>query len=328
MARHLPPLNAVKAFEAAARHLSFTEAAAELNVTQAAVSHQVKALEEWLGVQLFRRGNRQIFLTDTGQTYLPTLRDALDRIAAATASVTEKGQAGPLRITVLQSLAAKWLLPRLPDFQARHPDIDVLLSTTNRLIDLYREDFHLALRFTSGERARRSGLEVHHLMDEAIFPVCAPALLRGDRPLRTPNDIADQTLLRDETYDTAEDPGWRTWCAAAGIAPPQGHGPGFSDSALVVQAAIAGQGIALTRLSLVREDLNAGRLVCPFGPILRTRFAYWALTTPERGRDRRVRALINWLQDQARAQRNDPLLVEAIDPPVLSSPSSSRIDWV
>jgi LysR family glycine cleavage system transcriptional activator len=310
MARQLPPLNAARAFEAAARHLSFTLAADELAVTQAAVSHQVRALEDWLGVQLFRRANRRIELTDAGTAYLPGLREGLDRIAASTAAVADRARRGPVHLSALQSLMARWLLPRLPDFYARHPGQEVLLSAGDRPVDLHREDFHLAVRFTTRARAEAQGLVATHLMDEAIVPVCAPALADGD--LRAPADLSGQVLLHDKVDDTPEDPGWTVWCRAAGIAMPDAPARHFSDAALVLQAATAGQGVALARLSLVREDLESARLVRPFGPVVRTRFSYYAVATPALAQQPRVRAMVDWLAEQARGQADDPLLAEAI----------------
>jgi LysR family glycine cleavage system transcriptional activator len=312
MGRRLPPLNAARAFEAAARHLSFTLAADELAVTQAAVSHQVRALEDWLGVQVFRRANRRIELTDAGAAYLPGLRDGLDRIAASTAAVIDQARRGPVHVSALQSLAARWLLPRLPDFYARQGDQDVLLSAGDRPVDLHHEDFHLAVRFTTRARAEAQGLTATHLMDEAIFPVCAPALAADTPGLRAPTDLTGQVLLHDKVDDTPEDPGWTVWCRAAGIALPEAPARHFSDAALVLQAATAGQGVALARLSLVREDLESARLVRPFGPVVRTRFSYYAVTTPALAQQPRVRAMMDWLVEQARGQADDPLLAAAI----------------
>ncbi|MBK1668555.1 hypothetical protein CKO28_10975 [Rhodovibrio sodomensis] len=312
MTRRLPPLNAAKAFEAAARHLSFTLAADELAVTQAAVSHQVRALEDWLGVQLFHRANRRIELTDSGRAYLPGLRDGLDRIAASTAAVADRARRGPIHLTALQSLTARWLLPRLPDFHARHPELDVLVSASDRPADLHRENFHLAVRFTTRERAEAHGLVATHLMDEAIFPVCAPARVDGDPPLRTPSDLSGQVLLHDKVDDTVEDPGWVVWCRAAGTTVPDGPARHFSDAALVLQAATAGQGVALGRLSLVRDDLEHARLVRPFGPIVRTRFSYYAVATQALAQQPRVSAMVDWLVEQARGQADDPLLAAAV----------------
>jgi LysR family glycine cleavage system transcriptional activator len=188
----------------------------------------------------------------------------------------------------------------------------VLLSAGDRPVDLYREDFHLAVRFTTRARAEAQGLVATHLMDEAIFPVCAPALSAGGSGLRAPSDLAGQVLLHDKVDDTAEDPGWTVWCRAAGIAVPEAPARHFSDAALVLQAATAGQGVALARLSLVREDLESARLVRPFGPVVRTRFSYYAVTTPALAKQPRVRAMVDWLVAQARGQADDPLLARAI----------------
>jgi len=305
MPRRLPPLNALRAFEAAARHLSFTKAAAELHVTQAAVSHQVKALEDYLRTPLFRRQNRAILLTDAGQAYLPPVREALDAIAAATAEVTQIRATGPLRISTLPSFAVKWLLPRLPRFHqgrtgeagAGHPD--VMLSTSIETVDLHHDDFDAAIRFT---RPRDSDLAVTHLMDDEVFPVCAPTLLTGHPPLEKPADLRHHTLLQDVVNDTCDDPGWHVWLAAAGIPDLDvTYGPGFSDSSMVVQTAIAGHGVALTRHSLVRDDLASGQLVRPFGPRLRTGFSYWFVTTHAKARDPRVKAFRDWLLAEVEA---------------------------
>ncbi|HIP78843.1 MAG TPA: LysR family transcriptional regulator, partial [Kiloniellaceae bacterium] len=176
MSRKLPPLKALRAFEAAARHLSFTQAASELNVTQAAISHQVKLLEEHLGLQLFRRLNRRLVLTEAGQIYLPVLRDAFDRIAAGTSQLFKDDDSGPLTVSVLPSLAAKWLLPRMPRFRDRHPDIDVMISANNKLVDFADDSVEMAIRYGAGNYP---GLQVDLLLSDEVFPVCSPALLKG-----------------------------------------------------------------------------------------------------------------------------------------------------
>ena len=194
MSRRLPPLNALRAFEAAARNLSFTRAADELFVTQAAISHQVKALEEYLGITLFRRYNRRLELTEAGRAYLPGLRDAFDQIDLATKRLTPRSENRSLKISVLPSFAAKWLMPRLAGFQIRHPDIDVLVSASDGLIDFVHDDFDLALRYGPGIYP---GLQTDFLMGDQVFPVCSPRLLEGERPLRRPEDLSHHTLLHD-----------------------------------------------------------------------------------------------------------------------------------
>ena len=208
MGRRLPPLNAIRAFEAAARHLSFTRAAEELNVTQAAISHQIKGLEDVLGIPLFRRLNRALMLTEAGQTYLPPLREALDQIADATARLKTADSGGALTISTLASFAAKWLVPRLPRFQERHPEIDVLISTTAQMVDFAQQDVDAAIRFGRGGW---EGVRADRLLTEDIFPVCAPSLLEGSKPLLKPDDLSGFTLLHDDFLY-----GWTMWLQAVG----------------------------------------------------------------------------------------------------------------
>src|SRR3954471_7049645 len=195
MGRRLPPLNAIRAFEAAARHLSFTRAAEELNVTQAAISHQLKGLEDVLGLPLFRRMNRSLMLTEAGQSYLPPLRDALDQIADATAKLKASDSGGTLDISTLASFAAKWLVPRLPRFQERHPQIDVRLSTSSHMVDFTQQEVDVAIRFGRGGWP---GVRAERLLTEDVFPVCAPCLLAGGKSLKTPEDLANFPLLHED----------------------------------------------------------------------------------------------------------------------------------
>lgn len=296
MARRLPPLNALRAFEAAARHLSFTKAAEELFVTQAAISHQVKALEESLGLKLFRRFNRRLMLTDAGQAYLPPLRDALDQIAAATDKLRRAGDGGALRVSVLPSFAAKWLLPRLSRFRALHPQIDVLVHASGELADFERDGIDLAIRYGRG---RYPGLETSFFMDDVVFPVCSPRLLEGSKPLRKPADLAHHTLLHDPTTDDSSKD-WVTWLKAAGVTGVDAtRGPGFTDSSMVLQAAIDGQGVALGRSALAGNDLEAGRLVQPFGPAIASDFRYYLVLPPGAAGRPKVRLFKDWLLAEA-----------------------------
>jgi len=299
MARQLPPLNALRVFEAAARHLSFTRAAEELHVTQTAVSHQVKLLEAVLGQPLFRRFNRRLVLTEAGQAYLPSLSQAFDAMDAATRKIGRRGGPRPLRISTMQSLAVKWLVPRMPRFQAQHPGIDLLISTSPHPVDFRRDEIDLAIRLGGGHYP---GLHAEHLMDDYVFPVCAPALVTGDPPLRAAADLKHHALLHDIWVLSAEEsPTWRNWLAAAAR---QGadiagidatRGPGFSDAAMVLQAAIAGQGVALGRRALVAADFAAGHLVQPFGPELKNRFSYFLVCPPALAQSREVTVFRDWL---------------------------------
>jgi LysR family glycine cleavage system transcriptional activator len=297
MARKLPPLNALRAFEAAARNLSFTKAADELNVTQAAISHQVKSLEEHLGLALFRRLNRRLVLTEAGQLYLPVLREAFDSVAAGTARLRQDQESGALHISVLPSLAAKWLLPRMSRFRDRHPEIDVMVSANNKLIDFADGVFEMAIRYGQGNYP---GLRTDLLLRDEVFPVCSPKLLDGAHPLKTPEDLKHHTLLHDEISRHDESPDWRNWLQAAGVTGIDvQRGPGFSDSSMVVEAAAAGQGVALGHRWLAAADLESGRVVMPFGPVLPAKFAYY-LVSPEALADRRrVRLFREWLLEEA-----------------------------
>ena len=309
MSRRLPPLNGLRAFEAAARHLSFTKAGEELFVTQAAVSHQVKALEEHLGVKLFRRFNRRLMLTDAGQDYYPQLRDALDNIDRATRRLRRQQETeSSLRVSVLPSLAAKWLMPRLPGFRLLHPELDVLISASDLLVDLERENFHMAIRFGFG---RYPGLSVTRLMGDKIFPVCAPRLLEGEAPLQQPEDLAKHTLLHDDMARRDESSNdWASWLAAAGV---QGvdpyRGPAFSHSSMVLTAAIDGQGVALGRLTLAADDMAAGRLVCPFGPVIKAPLDYYVVSPPTLAEHPTVQRFREWLIGQAAETQERPIWI-------------------
>ncbi len=296
MARRLPPLNALRAFEAAARHLSFTKAAEELFVTQAAISHQVKALEAALDLQLFRRLNRRLMLTDAGQLYLPALTEAFDAIDTASARLRADENAGRLVVSVANSLAAKWLLPRLPRFRERHPEIEVEISAADRLVDFGRDNVDMAIRYGLG---RYPGLRVDPLMVDTNFPVCSPGLLAGPVPLREPGDLRHHSLLHDNV-STFDAPDWSKWLAAVGVTGVRAdRGQRYSHSSLVIQAAIDGQGVALGRSTLVGLDLEAGRLVQPFGPALPSSYACFVVSPPATAERPKIKAFREWLLDEA-----------------------------
>ncbi|HZS85791.1 MAG TPA: transcriptional regulator GcvA [Stellaceae bacterium] len=298
MSRKLPPLNALRAFEAAARHLSFTAAAAELHVTQAAISHQIRMLEDRLGMPLFRRNGRGVLLTDTAQAYLPEVSAAFDRLAGATQRLKAQDASGPLSATVLPSFAAKWLLPRLGRLRAAHPEIDLRISSATELVDLTRGEFDIAIRAGHGNYP---GMRVDLISRESSFPVCSPALLAGPHPLREPADLRYHTLLHDEPRDL-----WRLWFNLVGVTDIDAtRGPGFSDSGMVIQAAVEGQGIAIARAALAAVDLAAGRLVRPFDQSLPSDFSYW-LVCPESTADRpKIAAFRAWILAEARASASD-----------------------
>lgn len=300
MSRRLPPLNALRAFEAAARHLSFTKAAEELHVTQAAVSHQIKGLEEWLGAPLFLRQNRNLCLTEAGQAYLPTIKLAFDGLADATERLFRQDHGGALTVSTMPSLAAKWLVMRLGSFQERHPDIDVRLQTSSALVDFATQDVDVAIRFGTGHWP---GLRAERLMEEEIFPVCSPGLLRPDRPLNCPNDLRHYPLLHDDYVIT-----WRLWLEAAGAAEVDtSRGAVFTDSALMLQAAAAGRGVALARHVLATDDIAAGRLVRLFDVAVPGDFAYYVVAPPHYFQRPKVRAFRDWLFEEAGAGAAPPV---------------------
>jgi len=291
MALRVPPMNTLRAFEAAARHLSFTLAAEELHITQAAVSHQIKTLEEALGVRLFRRLNRAIRLTEEGQTFVTEVRKGLGHLATAVEKIAAPGSSGPLTVSVLPSFASKWLVPRLGRFREKHPEIDVRISPSIELTDFQRDDVDLVVRYGKG---RYEGLHSVRMMTEDIFPVCSPALLQGPNALKKPADLKNHTLLHDDAYVD-----WAMWLLVAGVEDFDSmHGPYFTDSGLVLQAAADGQGVALARGALAADDIAAGRLVKPFDIAIPTEYAYYILTPRATSQHPKIVAFREWLLEE------------------------------
>jgi len=300
VSRQLPPLNALRAFEAAARNLSVSQAAAELHVTPAAISHQVKALEEWLSIPLFRRLNRQVLLTDAGQACLKGLRDGFDRLAATIEKVRTRASEGPLTVSAAPSFAGKWLVPRLDRFRRAHPDIDVRIDANPGLTDFERQNVDIGIRYGRG---RYPGLRADRLMSESVFPLCSPKLMRGPPRLRHPRDLARHTLLHIDMPVMGEaEPTWEMWLRAAGVSDVDWtRGPRFSVSSMAIETAIAGQGVVLGSDVLCAADLAAGRLVKPFEVGLALDFGYW-IVIPETAAERpKAVAFRDWLLAEARA---------------------------
>ena len=260
MSARLPSLNGLRAFEAAARHLSFTQAASELNVTQTAISHQIKRLEQELGVRLFIRQNRALTLTPEATEYLPGVRAAFNDLRLATDRLLRRDDDHVLTVSTLASLAAKWLLPRLSAFQEAHPGIDVRITTSTSLVDFQRDDVDAAIRYGRGQWA---GLRADWLMADEVFPVCSPALLTGEKPLKCPEDLSDHVLLHTSNANSDD---WRLWLTAAGLPTDLSKQPGitFDLIFMTIQAAIDGIGVAMGRTSYVQDDIAKGRLVVPF----------------------------------------------------------------
>lgn len=262
----IPPLNALRAFEAAARHLSLVAAANELCVTPAAISHQIKGLEDYLGLPLFKRVKRRVVLTDQGQLVMPELKQAFALIERAMGSLAKVESRDVLTVSATPAFAAKWLLPRIHLFRERHPEIDVRLDATHELEDLERAQVDVAIRFGMGDYPGLESRSLRPGIPEKVYPVCNPALLNGVHPLKEPSDLRYHTLLHDDSMKgTGVLPSWSTWLASAGIdAVPATRGLHFNNSVLAIDAAINGQGVALSCSFVVADDLAAGRLVRPF----------------------------------------------------------------
>ncbi len=300
MNAHLPPLSALRAFEATARLRSFGKAAAELNVTPAAISHQIHALEEDLGVRLFHRLNRSIELTASARVLLPGLSDAFAGIHASVRRLRAHNDTGTLTVTASPSIAAKWLVLRLHRFQERYPEIDVRLSATDDVVDLARGDFDVAIRYGTG---RYPGLTVELLMQNEVFPACSPRLLEAGPPLRTPEDLRHHALIHDQAVDRDPlAPTWAMWLKAAGVTGiPASAGLTFSVGYMALDAAIAGHGVVLAYSTIAAADLAAGRLVRLFSLALPDLFAYYIVTAPGALERPKVRAFRDWLRQEADA---------------------------
>ena len=303
MPHRLPALNSFRTFEVAGRHLNFTQAAEELHVTPAAVSAQVRTLEEHLGVRLFARTSRTVRLTKSGETLLAAVEEALDGLGRAVERITASERWPTLKISTSFSFAAKWLVPRLHRFRLLHPDIDVHIDANDRLTDFDRDGIDVAIRFGSGIYP---ALKVDRLFEEMVFPVCSPKLCDGDPPLRTLDDL-DRHVLIHEAWQSQSGvwPDWRMWLLAAGrpdIDPDVQRGVHYHQSALAIQAAIDGQGVALSNTSLVSDDLVAGRLVQPFALSLSVPHFSYFIVSPRRSSERPALSTFRaWLLDEVRA---------------------------
>lgn len=297
----LPSLNGLRAFEAAARHLSFTAAAEELHVTQTAISHQIRRLEDQLGRRLFARGHRSLMLTPDAEAYLPAVRAAFEDLRQATARLQRLGRDDVLTVSTTASLAAKWLVTRVAAFQDAHPGIEVRITTSSQLVDFRRDQVDMAVRYGRGIWP---GLRAAWLMAEDIFPVCSPALLRGMKPLRRPEDLAQHTLLHVTT--SRED--WQMWLTAAGLprSIAERRGLTFDQSFMAMQAAIEGLGVALGRSRFVETDIAAGRLVAPFDVRLPTDAGYYVVAPEHTAETTRIALFRDWLISSTRPEASAP----------------------
>jgi LysR family glycine cleavage system transcriptional activator len=297
--RRLPPLNALRAFEAAGRHLNFSRAADELSVTPGAVSQQIQNLEDYVGASLFKRTPRGLLLTDSAQTALPALREAFDRLSEAASLLTAAVDGRRLTLTAAPSFAAKWLVPRLGRFEAAHPQVDVWLSADMDLVDFAAGEVDLAIRYGAGPYP---GLEAVRLMQETVIPVIAPELLASN-PLNEPRDLARHVLLHDGSPDADDScPDWSMWLAARAVKGVDGtRGPRFNQSSLVIEAAAGGRGVALAKRTLAQDDLDAGRLVVPMQIATSVDFSYYVVHPKAKGRLPQVKAFVAWIIAEAAA---------------------------
>ena len=304
----LPPLNSLRVLESAARNLSFSKAADELFVTKAAVSHQIKALEEYLGFQLFERKNRSIELTEAAELALPKLREGFNNLAEAVKLMQQHTQHASVNVCMAPSFAAKWLVPRLHKFSGAHPEIDMKIIGDDTLIsnrvdsssldEWFRGgEVDVVIRFGSGDYP---GFVVDKLFDVAAVPLCSPKLLeRGKHPLKTPDDLRHYTLLHDDTGYTGR-PSWAKWLEMAGVEGVDAkRGLHFNHVSLVLGGAIDEQGIGLSMEPLAQYDIDAGRLCIPFDLKMPLDSAYYIIRREKETKDESVEAFVSWMLEEA-----------------------------
>ncbi len=298
--------------------MSFTNAASELNVTQTAISHQIRRLEQELGIRLFVRQNRALTLTPEAREYLPGVRAAFNDLRLATDRLQRRDNDHVLTVSTLASLAAKWLLPRLSAFQEAHPGIDVRITTSTALVDFRTGDVDAAIRYGRGQWP---GLRADWLMADQLFPVCSPALLAGKKPLRQPEDLADHVLLHSSA---GNDDDWRLWLTAAGLPTNLSKQPGVSFDLvfMTVQAAIDGLGVAMGRTSYVEADIAKGRLVVPFDITLPADAGFYLVSPEARADAPKLSAFRDWLTASIHGKREESGKPEQL--PELKQPARCR----
>ncbi len=315
LVERLPPLNALRAFESAARHLSFKKAAQELHVTPGAISHQIKLLEDHLGLPLFRRLTRALELTSEAQAMLPKVREGLESLAAAVERVRAREESLSLTVLAPPNFAARWLIPRLARFTHMHPNVELHIASRLSMIDAREsgasgvaardvpEDSPMVMvRFGSG---RYPGAHVDELFSAAYVPVCSPKLLEGPHPLRRPQDLRYHTLIHDETVvEEGVRPSWPDWLEVIGVKEVDAmRGPRFSNASLALEAAIEGMGVTLAMKPLVEPDIAEGRLVVPFDLPATADFTYYLVTPETSAQNPSVTAFRQWLLDEAAPAR-------------------------
>ncbi|MEM5529448.1 transcriptional regulator GcvA [Gammaproteobacteria bacterium AS21] len=299
MIRRMPPLNALKAFEAAARHLSFTKASEELSVTQAAISHQVRTLEEYFGIAMFNRSHQRLTLTAAGKAYLPKLTQAFDLVADGYKDLNKDKQFSILNIKAPSSFSVQWLVPRLTQFQITNPDVYIRLSAQDNDFDFFPEAFDIEIRYLLGEDDNPNS---DLLFKEEIFPVCSPDLISGTNPLREPEDLASHTLLHINFYP--ED--WEMWLQQVGVSCvdcERGHR--FDQSVLTLNAAAQGLGVAIGRTPIVNQQLTSGSLIEPFNNRLLSKGGYWLTVKTDLESRQHVDDFRSWILDESHLEHRD-----------------------
>ncbi|GLR70235.1 transcriptional regulator GcvA [Agaribacter marinus] len=299
MPKRLPPLNALKAFESAARHLSFTKAADELFVTQAAVSHQIKSLESFLSTKLFHRKNRSLLLTEEGQSYFQELRDIFVQIQESTERLLAMGAKGAITVATPPSFASQWLVPKIHEFSTLHPDIDVRIKAVD-LDDGFMDDsVDIGVYYGKGTW---SGLHATKLLAEYLTPMCSPFfLLQSGKPLSTLEDLTHHVLLHDNTRSA-----WKNWLRQFGVKGVNvNQGPIFSHTMLVMQAAAIGQGVALSDTVLAKPDIDSGRLVCPFKEKIESKQSYYLVCQEAHAEKSKIQVFSEWMLSQVGDETND-----------------------
>ena len=306
-----PPLNALRAFEAAARHLSFKKAAKELFVTPGAVSHQVKLLEDHLGVALFRRLTRALELTPEAHAMLPKVREGLESLHAAVDQVRAREASAALTVMAPPGFATRWLVPRLAGFTSTFPDVELHVASRSDMVDAGDDDIEVPghegapfvmVRFGRGNYP---GLKVDEVFSARYVPVCSPRLLKGEHPLRKPADLRFHTLLHDDTVvEEGARPSWSDWLEKVGVEDVDAsRGPHFSDASLALDAAIEGMGVTLAMKPLVRPDIESGRLAMPFDITAPTSYSYYLLTPENDVSKESVSAFREWILSEAAPER-------------------------
>lgn len=295
--KKLAHLTAWRAFDAVARHMSFLKAARELSVSPGAVSQQVKLLEDYYGLQLFRRSGRQVALTDEGAVIFPEVTAGFDLLARAIMRLQARGSEGGVRLTAPPTFSVKWLAQRLGRFTLANPAIQVVVESSERLVDLRREPVDVAIRYGGG---KWDGMEAEHLLDEWVMPVCSPAYL-SEHPIKAPGDLASARLIHDGSMQTTtlDYPDWDKWFSSQGLVPPPPGGLHFSSSLAAIQAAVDGHGVTLGRSPMIAEELASNTLLAPLGKGLRSSQSYYLLTAAHQPIAPRVSLFVAWLRDEA-----------------------------